>query len=166
VRIIGLPRGGEVRIDGKAVQMDTVVTVEKFMTATFKPVGPGLGAAGSVDILVEDGRGGSVTGSLQITVISSHHPPVVEAPRTVQVRYVGLQIRPPTSPDDDPLTITVKALPRGQVYNGTVPLRVGDRLKSRDLADLIFVPDAGGAGAGGAFRYDVNGGDKMCQIAA
>jgi formylglycine-generating enzyme required for sulfatase activity len=158
VRIIGLPRSGEVRIDGRVVALDSVVAVDKFMTATFKPVGQTLGPVGSVDILVEDGRGGGVTGNLPITVVSSHHPPVVEASRTVRMRSVSLGIKPPVSPDGDPLSITVKAMPRGQVFNGTTLLHVGDRLRPQDMAELVFVPDAGIAGSAGAFRYVVDNG--------
>jgi uncharacterized caspase-like protein len=39
VRIIGLPRFGEVLIDGRPVTVNTVVTAERFKTATFKPDG-------------------------------------------------------------------------------------------------------------------------------
>ena len=62
MRIIGLPRFGEVRIDGKTVAVNTVVSAEQFKTAVFKPDGKSIGPAGTLDILVEDGRGGSVTG--------------------------------------------------------------------------------------------------------
>ena len=79
VRVIGLPRSGEVRIDGRVVAVNTVFSVDRFMTATYKPLAQTVGPVGTVDILVEDGRGGSVTGSLPITVVSSHHPPVVDA---------------------------------------------------------------------------------------
>jgi formylglycine-generating enzyme required for sulfatase activity len=158
VRFIGLPSSGEVRIDGRVIALNAIVSADKFMTATYKPTGQTLGAVGTVDVLVEDGRGGSVTGSLPVTVVSSHHPPVVEASRTLRLRSVALGIKPPTSPDGDPLTITVKTLPRGQVYSGTTALRTGDRLKPQELADLIFVPDAGVSGPAGAFRYTVDNG--------
>jgi len=158
VRVIGLPRSGEVRIDGRVVAVNTVFSVDRFMTATYKPVGQTLGAVGTVDILVEDGRGGSVTGSLPITVVSSHHPPVVDAPRTLSLHSVAMGIKAPTSPDGDPLTITVKAVPRGQVLNGATALHTGDRLRPQDLPNLVFIPDVGGAGPVGAFRYTVDNG--------
>ena len=158
VRVIGLPRSGEVRIDGRVVAVNTVFSVDRFMTATYKPVGQTLGAVGTVDILVEDGRGGSVTGSLPITVASSHHPPVVDAPRTLSLHSVAMGIKAPTSPDGDPLTITVKAVPRGQVLNGATALHTGDRLRPQDLPNLVFIPDVGVAGPVGAFRYTVDNG--------
>ena len=98
VRVIGLPRSGEVRIDGRVVAVNTVFSVDRFMTATYKPVGQTLGAVGTVDILVEDGRGGSVTGSLPITVVSSHHPPVVDAPRTLSLHSVAMGIKAADEP--------------------------------------------------------------------
>jgi formylglycine-generating enzyme required for sulfatase activity len=158
VRVIGLPRSGEVRIEGRVVAVNAVFSAEKFLTATFKPIGQTFGSVGTVDILVEDGRGGSATGSLPITVVSSHHPPVVEAPRTLRMHSVALGIAPPTSPDGDPLTITVKALPRGQVYNGAGVLRTGDHLKPQELAGLFFVPEPSFTGPAGAFRYSVDNG--------
>jgi formylglycine-generating enzyme required for sulfatase activity len=147
-----------VRIEGRVVAVNAVFSAEKFLTATFKPIGQTFGSVGTVDILVEDGRGGSATGSLPITVVSSHHPPVVEAPRTLRMHSVALGIAPPTSPDGDPLTITVKALPRGQVYNGAGVLRTGDHLKPQELAGLFFVPEPSFTGPAGAFRYSVDNG--------
>ena len=62
VRVTGLPRAGEVRIEGRLVTPGAVYTVDRFATATYKPTGNALGDVGTVDILVEDGRGGSVHG--------------------------------------------------------------------------------------------------------
>ena len=74
VRIIGLPRFGEVRIEGQPVAPECGLSPPSASrrpptSRTARHVGP----AGTLDILVEDGRGGSVTGSLPITVRSSHH---------------------------------------------------------------------------------------------
>ena len=67
VRVTGLPRSGEVRIEGRLVTPGAVYSVERFATATYKPTGSAVGEVGTVDILVEDGRGGSVMGSLPIS---------------------------------------------------------------------------------------------------
>ena len=56
-----------------------VYSVDRFATATYKPTGSTLGDVGTLDILVEDGRGGSVLGSLPISIIASNRPPVAEA---------------------------------------------------------------------------------------
>ena len=85
------------------MQLNAVFAAEKFKSATYKPDGKMLGPVGTVDILVEDGRGGSLTASLPITVLSSRHPPVVEGPRVVRVLPAALGIAAPTSPDGDPL---------------------------------------------------------------
>jgi len=158
VRVIGLPRIGEVRVEGRVVQINTVFAAEKFRTATYKPDGKVLGPVGTVDILVEDGRGGSLTASLPITVLSSRRPPVVEAPRVVRVLPAALGIASPTSPDGDPLTVMVKSLPRGIVYHGTSVVRAGDRLKPQDLSALTFQPDPGVTGPAGSLRYVVDNG--------
>jgi hypothetical protein len=85
VRIIGVPRTGEVRIDGHPAAMNMVISAERLKNAVFKPDGKSIGPAGSLDILVEDGRGGSVAASLPITIRPSHHPPVVAGPSRMQV---------------------------------------------------------------------------------
>jgi hypothetical protein len=158
VRITGLPRSGEVRVENHAVAVNDVFPVETFMTATYKPDSRTLGAVGTLDILVDDGRGGSVTGSLPILVVSSHHPPVVEGFRTVRVRPEPLGISPPSSPDGDSLTVTIKALPRGFVCNGDVVVKIDDQLQPQDLANLAFVPEPGFAGPAGSLRYVVDNG--------
>jgi formylglycine-generating enzyme required for sulfatase activity len=158
VRIIGLPRFGEVRIDGKAVVLNTVFSPERLKTATYKPDGKYLGPAGTLDILVEDGRGGSITASLPITVRSSHHPPVLTGPGRVQVAQQVLGIPPPVSPDGDPLTVTITALPRGAVRNGAAALHPGDHVTPEELSKLTFWPEAGFAGPAGSLRYSVDNG--------
>jgi formylglycine-generating enzyme required for sulfatase activity len=158
VRIIGLPRFGEVRIDGHAVAMNTVVSADHLRTAQYKPDGKSIGAAGALVVLVEDGRGGSVTGSLPITVHSSHHAPVLGGPGQVEVSQQVLGIPAPVSPDGDPLTVTINALPRGTVRNGAAILHPGDHVTPEELAGLTFWPEAGFTGPAGSLRYTVDNG--------
>jgi formylglycine-generating enzyme required for sulfatase activity len=158
IRIIGLPRSGEVRIDGKPVAANTVLSSEHFKTATFKPDGKTIGSAGTLDILVEDGRGGSITASLPISVRSSHHPPILGSPNRVEVAQQVLGIPEPVSPDGDPLTITINALPRGTVRNGAAILHPGDHVTPTELSRLTYWPEAGFAGPAGSLRYSVDNG--------
>jgi formylglycine-generating enzyme required for sulfatase activity len=158
IRIIGLPRFGEVRVDGKPIGANAVFSPERFKTATYKPDGKSLGSAGTLDILVEDGRGGSITASLPITVRSSHHPPVLTGPSRVQITQQLLGIPPPVSPDGDVLTVTINALPRGTVRNGAAILHPGDRVSPEELSRLTFWPEAGFAGPAGSLRYSVDNG--------
>ena len=94
VRIIGLPRSGEVRIEGRPAMPGAAYSTERFAAATYKPDGAAVGPMGTLDILVEDGRGGSVTGSLAITVVASNRAPVVEAPRRLRIYTGALDDRP------------------------------------------------------------------------
>jgi formylglycine-generating enzyme required for sulfatase activity len=158
VRIIGLPRSGEVRIDGRPVVANAVISVERLKTATYKPDGKTLGPVGTLDILVEDGRGGSITASLPIAVRSSHHPPVLTGPTSMQVAQQVLGIPPPVSPDGDPLTVTINALPRGTVRNGAAILHPGDHVTPIELSKLTYWPEAGFAGPAGSLRYTVDNG--------
>lgn len=159
VRIIGLPRSGEIRVDGKVAAANDVVSLEKFMTATYKSDGKGLGRVGTFDFLVEDGRGGNAMGVLPITVTSSNRPPVVEAERTVRIFPGALGIATPTDPDGDRLTVTITAVPsRGVVRNGTSAVKNGDRLRPQDMAGLTYTADPGAAGDVGTLRYIVDDG--------
>jgi formylglycine-generating enzyme required for sulfatase activity len=158
VRIIGMPRFGEVRIEGKSARLNTIVTAEQFRTGTYKPDGKTIGSAGSLDVLVEDGRGGSVTASLPITVASSHHPPVLGAPGRIQVAQQMLNIPAPVSPDNDPLTVTITALPRGTVRNGSAILHPGDQITPVQLSGLTFWPESGFTGPAGSLKYTVDNG--------
>ncbi len=79
VRIIGLPRGGEVRVEGRKPALGEAFSVDHFLTGTFKPDGTLFGPVGTLDVLVEDGRGGSVTGSLPVVVSPTSQTPKPEA---------------------------------------------------------------------------------------
>jgi formylglycine-generating enzyme required for sulfatase activity len=159
VRITGLPQAGQVRIDGKQVAANDVVTLDKFMTATYKPDGATHGSVGSFDFLVDDGRGGNVTGSVPIIVTPSNRPPVVEPERVAQIFAGSLAIVPPTDPDNDPLTVTITAVPnRGFVRNGSIMVKKGDRLRPQDLAALVYFPHPGIVGDVGGVRYLVEDG--------
>ena len=108
---------------------------------------------------MEDGRGGSITASLPITVRSSHHPPVLGGrPGKVEVAQQVLGIPAPVSPDGDPLTVTINALPRGTVRNGTAILHPGDHVTPEELSKLTFWPEAGFTGPAGSLRYTVDNG--------
>lgn len=159
VRVIGLPRSGEIRLDGKVATVNDVVSLEKFMTATYKSDGKSLGRVGTFDFLVEDGRGGNVMGILPITVTSSNHPPVVEAERIVRIYPGAFGIAQPTDPDGDRLTITITALPsRGMVRNGGTVIKNGDRLRPQDLTTLTYTADPGTSGDVGMLRYTADDG--------
>jgi formylglycine-generating enzyme required for sulfatase activity len=158
IRIIGLPRFGEVRIDGHPAAMNAVVSADRLKTATFKPDGKSIGPAGTLDILVEDGRGGSIAASLPITVRSSHHAPVLGGSGRVEVAQQVLGIPAPVSPDGDTLTITINGLPRGTVRSGSTILHPGDHVTPEELSKLTFWPEAGFMGPAGSLRYSVDNG--------
>ena len=158
IRITGLPRSGEVRIEGRVVTPGAVFAADRFATATYKPEGRALGPVGTLDILVEDGRGGSVMGSLPISVIPSNRAPVAEAPRRLRIYTGALDIARPEDPDGDALTIVVQRLPRGLVRNGNAALRPGDRLEPDAFAGLVFLPEPGFSGAAGSLTYVVEDG--------
>ena len=103
IRITGLPRSGEVRIEGRVVTPGAVYAADRFAAATYKPEGRTLGPVGTLDILVEDGRGGSVMGSLPISVIPSNRPPTAEAHRRLRIYTGALDIARPEDPDGDAL---------------------------------------------------------------
>jgi formylglycine-generating enzyme required for sulfatase activity len=156
VRVTGMPRSGEIRIEGTLVTPGAVFSVERFATATFKPTGTAVGDIGTFDILVEDGRGGSVLASLPIKII--HRPPIAEARRHLRIYTGALGITPPTDPDGERLTVTVQALPSGLVRFGVTTIRVGDRIQPEQLPALTYVPEPGFSGPAGTFQYLVEDG--------
>ena len=78
MRVTGMPRSGEIRIDGR---LRGHLRADKLAAATLQAGGRRLGDHRDIDILVEDGHGGSVLGSLAISVTASNRPPAVEAAR-------------------------------------------------------------------------------------
>ncbi|MDO9708130.1 SUMF1/EgtB/PvdO family nonheme iron enzyme [Paracraurococcus lichenis] len=155
VRITGLPRSGEVRVEGRPVTPGAVYAADRFAAATYKPDGTATGPVGTLDILVEDGRGGSAMGSLAIAVLPSNRPPLVEAARTLRIYTGGLDIARPEDPDGDAMTVTIRGLPRGLVRNGGTVLRGGERLRPEELAALVYVPEPGFTGSAGRLLYSV-----------
>jgi formylglycine-generating enzyme required for sulfatase activity len=159
VRVTGLPRSGEVRAGERVLALNDVIPLDRFMGVTYKPDGKLTGSVGTFDFLVEDGRGGTVLGVLPIAVLSSNRPPVAEGPRKVVVYPGTLAMLPPSDPDGDPVVATITSLPgRGVVRNSNGVVRVGDRLRPSDLAELTFTPEPGAAGETGALRYVVEDG--------
>jgi formylglycine-generating enzyme required for sulfatase activity len=158
VRVLGLPRSGEVRIEGRVDTPGAAYTVDRFATATYKPAGSAHGDVGTFDILLDDGRGGNALGSLSITVIPSNRSPMAEPRRRLRIYTGAIGIAPPTDPDGDKLSVTVQALPRGLVRFGLTPVRVGDRLQPEQLPVLVYVPEPGFSGSAGVFQYLVDDG--------
>ncbi|NOG71806.1 SUMF1/EgtB/PvdO family nonheme iron enzyme [Roseicella sp. DB1501] len=153
VRITGLPRSGEVRVEGRPVAPGAVYAADRFATATYKPDGAATGPVGTLDILVEDGRGGSAMGSLAITVLPSNRPPLVETPRKLRIYTGGLEIARPEDPDGDRVSVLIRSLPRGILRNGAAVLRGGERLRPEELAGLVYVPEPGFGGPAGSLVY-------------
>lgn len=120
---------------------------------------------GTLDLLLEDGRrdGAAAVPPPAAAVPpapSPNRPPVVEGSRGARIRPGTLGIAPPSDPDGDPLSVTIRALPPrgGQVRSGAAVLRAGDRLRPQDLATLTFTPEPGFAGGAGGLRYLVEDG--------
>jgi formylglycine-generating enzyme required for sulfatase activity len=155
IRITGLPRAGEVRVEGRMVTPGAVYAADRFASATYKPDGSTTGPVGTLDILVEDGRGGSALGSLAIAVLPTNRAPLVEAPRRLRIYTGGLEIARPEDPDGDAMVVTVRTLPRGVVRNGAVALRGGERLRPEELAALVYLPEPGFTGSAGRLAYAV-----------
>ena len=158
-QVSGLPRGGSVRIGDRVVLIGDYLTVEQLAATSFKPDTTVVGDAGSFDVTIMDGRGGTVRGGVRITIKPSNRPPAVVAERTLRAVANPLNIEPPVDPDGDALTITVTAVPeRGKVKDGAAPVRSGDRLTPEVLNRLTFDPEEAPPGPAGAFAYLVEDG--------
>ena len=158
VRVTGLPRYGEVQVEGRPVQPGAMIAANSIAGATYKPEFGRVGPVGTFDILVDNGRGGTVMGSLSISVTHISRPPVVEPPRRLRIYTGPLDIKRPENPDGGTLTVMITALPRGLVRSGAAALRLGDRLPPDALPNLVFVPEPGFVGAAGSLGYQADDG--------
>ncbi|XEY16214.1 SUMF1/EgtB/PvdO family nonheme iron enzyme [Azospirillum sp. HJ39] len=167
VRVTGLPRGGAVQVGERSVLIGDYLTVDQLAAVSFKPDGSFRGEAGSFEFLVADGRGGTVTGAVPVTVKPSNRPPAVVAERRLSAVGNPMGIDAPTDPDGDPLTVTVTAVPeRGSVRNGSAAVKAGDRLTVQALTALTFDPEAARSGPAGALRYSVEDGRGGSAVAS
>ncbi|MBK1838510.1 SUMF1/EgtB/PvdO family nonheme iron enzyme [Azospirillum sp. YIM B02556] len=158
-RVTGLPRGGTVRVGERSVLIGDYLTVDQLAATSFKPDGSFRGEAGAFEFLVADGRGGTVTGTIPVTIRPSNQPPAVVAERKLRVAGNPMGIDAPVDPDGDPLTVTVTAVPeRGSVHNGAAVVKPGDRLTVQALTALTFDPEAAAPGPAGSLRYSVDDG--------
>ena len=70
----------------------------------------------------------------------------------------ALEIQRPEDPDGDALSVTILALPRGILRNGTTTLRGGERLQPEELVRLVYLPEPGFTGTAGSLQYSVDDG--------
>ena len=87
-----------------------------------------------------------------------NHPPQVEQARRVRMYTGPIGIIRPTDPDNDPMTVLIKTVPRGTVRDGTQLVRPGDRLRPEALAELTFIPEPNYVGSAGLLSYQVDDG--------
>jgi large repetitive protein len=114
-----------------------------------------------------DADGESTTATVTVTVSGENAPPVPNSGAiTVNVGSRGgnLGLTAPSDPDGDPLTITVKKLPRAGILrlsNGT-PITVGQVLTARQLENLVFDAPADYRGTRPVkFLYNVSDGQYV-----
>lgn len=163
IRITALPRGGSVRTGGGRQRITgEQITIEELASATFQPSGIHTGAAGAFSYEVKDGRGGQASGSVAVTILPPNRPPFVAAGRSVEVIAgappLSLDIRAPTDPDGDLMTIRVMEVPTQgllAIAGTTTPLKSGDVLQPAQLSGVAYAPDGGASGPAGAFAYEV-----------
>ncbi|HET6521396.1 MAG TPA: caspase family protein, partial [Geminicoccaceae bacterium] len=159
VAVTGLPRGGEVRVGGRAVRVGDWLTVEQLAAAGYSPDRSLTGDAGAFEFRVEDDRGGTALGHVRVAVLPSNRAPVVEAERALTAVANPLGLREPSDPDGDPVTITVVEVPsRGAVRSGERAVGPGDELTPADLTALRYDPEADFAGDAGTFVVAVEDG--------
>ncbi|GAC1345170.1 MAG: hypothetical protein NVSMB18_24310 [Acetobacteraceae bacterium] len=81
--------------------------------------------------------------------------PVVEAVRRVRMYTGPIGMTPPTDVEGGKLQVSVKAVPRGVVRNGTMAIRPGSQLTPEQLGGLTFLPEPGYTGSAGLLAYEV-----------
>ncbi|MGI9450114.1 MAG: caspase family protein, partial [Geminicoccaceae bacterium] len=161
IRVQSIPVVGRIMVNERVIAFGDRLTIDDLMIARFEPPSSGFfGPVGTFDYLIDDGRGGTATGSTTIIINS---PPAVQAnPRfefdLVNGRSQPLAIPPPFDREGDPLEIVVVALPtQGSLTAGDRTLVAGDVLTVGELRSLriTIAPTELNAGAAGAFVYTV-----------
>ncbi len=153
IEVMGLPTFGAIESDGEAVTFGDELTIEELRALTYDPTQGKIGEAGAFLFVVRDGQGGVTAGRVPIDVVRSNEVPVVPEPHDLVWLDIPLGIEVPTDPDNDPMEITVTAVPTlGEVKDGGEVVGVGDKLTVEALAALTFDPSTGAAGE---FAYDV-----------
>jgi hypothetical protein len=133
-----------------------VIDVAALEAASYRPDGKSFGRVGSFDFDVENDRGASTTGSVQISI---KRAPIVEAERTVTIDPGTIGVRPPVDPNGDEMTVTVTDVPmHGTLHDGSRVIAPGDRLRPEALGRLTFTVEPGFTGTAGSLDYLVEGG--------
>ncbi|MEZ5932991.1 MAG: SUMF1/EgtB/PvdO family nonheme iron enzyme [Alphaproteobacteria bacterium] len=88
----------------------------------------------------------------------SNQPPVIAKLDPLVVSDdagpVAMEIKPPSDPDEDALSIEIMGLPTfGSVEGPEGPINFGDQLTVSQLAELKFRPEEGNIGVAGAFLF-------------
>jgi len=161
VTITSLPTGGAIFFpNGQAVGLGAVLTPYQLTTLIYQAPAGASGAMGAFSYTVTDGKGGSASETVALSVTP---PPTVEANKAIsalQGAKAALAITQPTDAAGYPLSITVTRLP----WQGSVQLAsgqavtVGQTLTSAQLAGLVYSAPAAGIGDSGIFSYAVSDG--------
>jgi hypothetical protein len=102
------------------VAVNSRISSEQFKAATYKPDGTATGPAGTLDILVEDGRGGIVAANLPITVqpdksqVAATDKPALEQPSPKPLEQPGTQptsLPAPSRPSLPPIDVAFSQRP-------------------------------------------------------
>jgi len=159
ITVTSVPTGALVTGAGKAVAIGSVLTVTDLTSLVYTAPSGQSGAVGGFGYTVSDGRGGSASETVTLTV---DHPPVAEANKIVAVNFNGsvpLSIAAPTDADGDVLSITVTSVPTGALVTGAgKAVAIGSVLTVADLTGLVYTAPSGQSGAMGGFSYTVSDG--------
>ncbi len=151
------------RSSGTVVQLGDVLTIAELTSLNFQTVANANGS-GSFAYAVTDGNGGAGAHTLTIQVTPENDAPVTAPDKMLALDEdsgsISLGLTAPTDVENDPLTITVTAIPgaRGEVRLSTgAVLSVGSRVTVDQLAGLVFVPTLNANGTA-TFAYSVSDG--------
>jgi Ca2+-binding RTX toxin-like protein len=167
ITVAAIPDAGKGSISisgGSALSINQTLSVTELEQLTFVPNSNANGLAGIFSYIVSDGKGGHATQSIALDITPVNDAPIANADKTLilleDAAPLALGITAPIDAENDPLTITVTALPNaaaGQIRlgNGTA-VSLNQTLSISELQQLVFASATNANGAAGAFRYTVN----------
>lgn len=158
---------GEIRFsNGAAVALGSTLTAAQLADLVFVPAANSNGDAGNFSYTVSDGKGGSASQDIALSITPVNDAPVANPNKTLTLLEdaspLALSITAPTDIEGDALSISVSSVPDGtkgevRLSDGTV-VNAGASLTLAQLSTLVFAPALNANGSAGSFSYTVSDG--------
>jgi len=162
ITVTSLPTSGSIMLaTGQTVTIGQTLTAAQLAALAYQAPANSTGATGGFSYQVSDGKGGTASETVSLSV-TAPPPPVVQASKSISLgegAIVALGISAPTDAAGNPMTITVTGLPtNGSILAAGLKIANGQTLTAAQLTGLVYLAPAASSGAMGGFSYQVSDG--------